>query len=79
MEEKMGLTWQIIDQQQTNPPQTNAPHTFLKTERAKIPGGWLVRTAFYLSQMNQPQGGSVDLDISSNVSITFVPDSAGWN
>lgn len=69
-----GLSWQTIDQYQQ--PTGSAPGLvlMLRTDRAKIPGGWLVRTlVLHREQTISPGGGT---DIESNVSsgLTFVPD-----
>lgn len=73
-----GLAWKTVDlqQQQTGP----APHLlqYLRTERAKIAGGWLVRTLFVMREQSQPPAGAPDIETTASVGLTFVPDAAGW-
>ena len=69
-----GLAWKTVDLQQ----QQTGPAPYLRTERAKIAGGWLVRTLFVMREQTQPPGGAPDIETTASVGLTFVPDAAGW-
>ena len=68
------ILWQTIDQQ----PQTTGPApgliSMLRTDRAEIPGGWLVRTLVLHREQTTPPGGAPDIEASAACGVTFVPD-----
>lgn len=69
-----SLIWQTIDQQQQ--PTGPAPGliSMLRTDRAKIPGGWLVRTLVLHREQTTSPGGVTDIETSVGSGVTFVPD-----
>lgn len=76
----MPLVWNVIENQET--PTGPAPNlkVWLRTERARVLGGWLVRSIVMHREMNQATGGQPDIDADMAVGLTFVPDAANaWN
>ncbi len=71
----MALSWQMIDLQQ-QPTNNGMPGmvAMLRTERARIPGGWLVRTVGVYREATQAPGGAPDIETSTAIGLTFVPD-----
>lgn len=73
------MNWQTVDLQQQPTSPVAGMVSMMRTERARIPGGWLVRTVAFHREITQPQGGAADVETNVAVGLTFVPDSAGWN
>lgn len=76
----MQLVWNLIENLET--PTGSAPNlrVWLRTERARVPGGWLVRSIVVHREMNQAIGGVPDIDANMAVGLTFVPDATNaWN
>ena len=78
------LQWQQIERQ-TSAEESGSSYHSLITERAKVPGGWLVRSRTYVSEeksfaiptQRQPIGGGsggMGIGIGTGVGLTFVPD-----
>lgn len=73
----MALTWEVIDQQLHQGKETDALVSSIRTERAKIPGGWLVRSIALRRELTHPRGGSADVESSIGLALTYVPDADG--
>lgn len=73
----MALTWDVIDQQLHRDKEADALVSSIRTERAKIPGGWLVRSIALRREISHPRGGSADVESSIGLALTFVPDASG--
>jgi hypothetical protein len=69
-----SLIWQTIDQQQQPTGPAQGLVSMLRTDRAKIPGGWLVRTLVLHREQTTPPGGVTDIETSVGSGVTFVPD-----
>ncbi len=78
------LDWEQIERQ-TSTQESGSSYHYLLTERAKVPGGWLVRSRTYVSEeksfaiptRQQPVGGGsggMGVGIGTGVGLTFVPD-----
>lgn len=78
------LHWEAIERQ-TSAAELDSSYHYLITERAKVPGGWLVRSRTYVSEeksfaiptQRQPIGGGsggMGIGIGTGVGLTFVPD-----
>jgi hypothetical protein len=72
----MGLAWQTIDQQQQITGSEPRLTGVLRTDRAKIPGGWLVRTVAMHRELTEPTGGYPDIEANIAIALTFVPDTS---
>lgn len=68
------MQWITIDQQAVSTGPAPGLTGVLKTERTKVPGGWLVRSVLMYREMTQPLGGAPDIETTMSVGITFVPD-----
>lgn len=73
----MPLQWQSIELvNQLSQTQPNLG-TWIRTDRAQVFGGWLVRTLLIkrdLAQVNPASPGELEIDTS--LALTFVPDPA---
>ncbi len=73
----MALQWQTIELvNQLAPPPSNVG-IWVRTDRAEVVGGWLVRTVLVkrdVAQVNPTAPAGLEIDPS--VALTFVPDSA---
>ena len=72
------MKWETIelsDQLSPTPPKLG---NWLRTERARVVGGWLVRTVLIQREAVQIPGGAVEPEVNSSIAITFVPD-ATWS
>jgi len=72
----MTLTWttiEVVDRLSPTPPRLG---DFLKTERAQVFGGWLVRTYMMRRESAQVPGSVIEPEFDANVAMTFVPDPA---
>lgn len=68
------LIWQIIDSQE-RPTGPGAGMVYaVQTERARVLGGWLVRTMVLHREATLPAGGASDIETNLSVGLTFVPD-----
>lgn len=74
----MALQWQVIEQinqLSSAPPNVGS---WIRTERAQVFGGWLVRTILVKRDVVQAGPSSPsELEADTSVSLTFVPD-AGY-
>ena len=69
-----SLFWQTIDQQQQATGPAPGLVSMLRTERARIPGGWLVRILVLHREQAAPPGGAVEIETGVASGVTFVPD-----
>jgi hypothetical protein len=70
----MPLTWQAIenyDKLSPTPPQLGQ---LVRTERAKVLGGWLVRTYVLRRELVPVANAPSDPEFSTSVAMCFVPD-----
>lgn len=73
----MALTWEVIDRQHHGEDEADALASSIRTERAKIAGGWLVRSIALRREISHPRGGNADVESSIGLALTFVPDADG--
>lgn len=73
----MALAWQVIDQQSWQDGGEEVLMSSIRTERARIPGGWLVRSVALRRELTHPRGGEADVESGIGLALTFVPDAAG--
>ena len=76
-EYEMTLKWETIELLDQLSPQNPKLGNWLKTERASVPGGWLVRTILIRREAAQVPGSGVEPEYNSSVALAFVPGSAG--
>lgn len=72
----MSLNWQqieLVDRLSATPPKLG---NWIRTERAPIFGGWLIRTILVHRESAQVSGSAIEPEFSSSVALTFVPDPA---
>lgn len=75
------LEWEVLDDQTVEPDKDMC--TINRVERARVPGGWLVRA--YSATMSSveaghPLGKGVGHGVGVGVGLTFVPDPAyAWS
>ncbi len=70
----MPLIWntiEVVDRLSPTPPRLG---DYLKTERAQVVGGWLVRTYMMRRESAQVPGSGVEPEFEASVAMTFVPD-----
>jgi hypothetical protein len=69
----MPLVWEKFDEQKVFA--VVEPHlgTWVQMHRAKVIGGWLVR-AMHFRRDKPTSAATSEVEIDSNMSITFVPD-----
>lgn len=72
----MSLQWTVIELSDHLTPQPPKLGNWLRTERAQVIGGWLVRTMLIQREAAQVPGSAIEPEYSSSISITFVPDPA---
>lgn len=68
------LAWETIeisDQLSPAPPRLG---NWLRTERARTVGGWLVRTILIQREAVRLPDAPVDAELNSSVALAFVPD-----
>ena len=70
------LNWQIIelnDKLAKTPPQLG---NYIRTERAAVVGGWLVRTLVMTREVASVAGAQIapEIEFETSVGLTFVPD-----
>lgn len=68
------IVWQTIDQQQQATGPAPGLVSMLRTDRAKIPGGWLVRILVLHREQAAPPGGAAEIETGVASGVTFVPD-----
>ena len=73
----MALVWQVIDQQSYQDGGDEVLMSSIRTERARIPGGWLVRACALRRELTHPRGGEADVESGIGLTLTFVPDPGG--
>ncbi|MCC6139888.1 MAG: hypothetical protein IT389_04645 [Nitrospira sp.] len=76
----MPLQWQpieLVNQVAATPPYVG---TWIRTDRAQVLGGWLVRTLLIKREVGQPiPAAPAGLEMAASVALTFVPDpTLGW-
>lgn len=70
----MPLNWQRIEGiNQPDPHDPNLGH-WIATDRAKVFGGWLVRTYLTSRELAGAPGIATVPEYNTNSSITFIPD-----
>lgn len=71
------LKWQAIEL--VNQADPHPPHLglWMRTERAPVPGGWLVRTLLVEREVIQAPNTAPEPEVNVSVALTFVPDPAG--
>ena len=74
----MALQWRPVETQDTTGEQPLRLGTWLRTDRARVPGGWLVRS-FLVKRDKAPSVGDSpeEIEINANIALAFVPDAAG--
>lgn len=71
----MSLQWEQIELVNQLMPQPPNLGVWIKTERAKVFGGWLVRTILIKRDIAQVNPTTAqELEIDTSVGLTFVPD-----
>ena len=76
----MALNWEIIDWQRHPDDEAELLVSSIRTERAGVPGGWLVRSVALRRELTHPRGGQADVESSIGLALAFVPDADhGWN
>lgn len=71
----MALQWQTIELVNQLSPAPPNVGIWIRTDRAQVVGGWLVRTVLVkrdVAQVNPT--ASAGLEIDTSVALTFVPD-----
>lgn len=74
----MPLAWSQIEQVHRPAPSAPQLGSWLNTERAKVPGGWLVRSYLLQREVDQLPGAAIDVELGVGETMTFVPDPA-WS
>ncbi len=75
----MALNWELIDRQRHPDDEVEMLVSSSRTERARVPGGWLVRSVALRRELTHPRGGQSDVESSIGLALTFVPDADhGW-
>lgn len=71
------MQWQTIEVDNQLAPAPPNPGSWIRTDRAQVPGGWLVRTVLVKRDIVQvsPTATSA-LEVDTSVALTFVPDPA---
>ena len=71
----MALQWQtieLVNELSSAPPNVGI---WIRTDRAQVSGGWLVRTVLVKRDVVQVNPAApVDLESDTSVGLTFVPD-----
>lgn len=73
----MPLQWERIDS--INRPLPNVPNLgqWIAADRARVQGGWLVRTYAVVREVVEVPGIPVESELAFGVGLAFVPDPAG--
>jgi hypothetical protein len=73
----MALQWQAIELVSQLSPAPPNVGIWIRTDRAPVSGGWLVRTVLVKRDVAQVNpAASANLEIDTSVALTFVPDPA---
>lgn len=71
----MSLQWEPIELANQLAPQSPYLGTWIRTERAKVIGGWLVRAILVKRDIAQVNPASAqELEIDTSIGLTFIPD-----
>lgn len=70
----MALNWEIIDWQRHSDEEVEMLVSSIRTERARVPGGWLVRSLALRRELTHPRGGQADVESSLGLGLAFMPD-----
>lgn len=71
----MALQWQTIELVNQLAPAPPNVGIWIRTDRAQVIGGWLVRTVLVKRDVAQVNPAApADLEIDTSVALTFVPD-----
>jgi hypothetical protein len=76
----MALHWQRIESM--NRPSPTAPQLgeWMATDRAQVPGGWLVRSYAVRREAISIPGAAIEPELGFGLALTFVPDPTGaWH
>ncbi len=71
------MQWQTIELVNQLTPAPPNLGTWIRTDRAQVIGGWLVRTVLVKREIVQASPGSnSEMEVDTSISLTFVPDPA---
>jgi len=71
------MQWQTIELLNQLAPTPPNLGTWIRTDRAQVIGGWLVRTVLVKRDIMQVSPGSTtELEVDTSIGLTFVPDPA---
>lgn len=68
------MQWQTIEIINKLSPKPPGEGTWIRTDRAKVVGGWLVRTMLLQREVAAAPNVAPEFESSSSVAMTFVPD-----